>query len=165
MKRREVLTSNEVWSKGSLRLQLSPSSGSDLPSVVFTLRFYVKGIWLPRAPGIYPPGFKSNRKQDFSFTTVMLFSLECDIQWLEFVCKFILQLIMVTREMPCFNWSRLSDLPSRGWSQHLPESQWTEVEKMGDSSGGKTRKPIKVLLPEEKKKWFKNKYNRGINTV
>lgn len=44
-----------------------------------------------------------------SFPQPSVVSLECDLQWLESVCKLIPKLAIVTKGMSWYNWSKLSD--------------------------------------------------------
>lgn len=71
-----------------------------------------------------------------SFTAVCC--LESDLQWLEFVCKFIPKLTTVTRGMSRSNWSRLHDSAGPGDKDEVStcRSKWNEMEKMGNSSEG-----------------------------
>lgn len=90
-----------------------------------------------------------------SFTAVCC--LESDLQWLEFVCKFIPKLTTVTRGMSRSNWSRLHDSSGPGDKDEVStcRSKWNEMEKMGNSSEG-GRKQSEFYCPERKKQ-FKNK--------
>lgn len=74
-----VLAVKGASSKGSLGPQLSPPSGSALPTLGFTPRFYVKGRWLPTAPGLYPPRFKSTENRT-SLPQQYDVSLGCNFQ-------------------------------------------------------------------------------------